>query len=173
MKIKEYPSQETLKEYFSYEDGKLIWKVSKGRIKPGVVAGTPKKLGYESVCVDGNQCQLHRLIYIFHHGEIPENFVIDHKDANPRNNRIENLQAISQRDNLRKQRIYSNNSCGFKGVTFHKDSKKWRANIKTSDGKQTHLGMFTSAELAALAYNEAANFYYGEFAHLNQVDVAS
>ena len=46
----------------------------------------------------------HRIIYECYFGLIKDGFVIDHIDSNPLNNKLENLQAISQSDNLKKGR---------------------------------------------------------------------
>jgi len=43
----------------------------------------------------------------------------------------------------------------FKGVSWHKHSRKWMATIRI-DGKHTHLGCFDDEEAAARAYDEAA-----------------
>jgi hypothetical protein len=51
----------------------------------------------------------------------------------------------------------------YKGVTFCKTTKKWRAQLNG------HLGRFNTIEEAAIAYNTAATEYFGEFAHLNKV----
>jgi len=41
---------------------------------------------------------LHRAIWRFHNGEIPKGFHIHHKDGNPLNNEIDNLQCLSPSD---------------------------------------------------------------------------
>lgn len=49
---------------------------------------------------DGNVL-LHRMVYFDHHGSIPEGFHIHHRDGNKQNNKITNLQAISNSDHHR------------------------------------------------------------------------
>lgn len=44
---------------------------------------------------------LHRQVWIDNKGEIPKGFQIHHKDHNPANNSIENLECISLRDHLK------------------------------------------------------------------------
>ena len=55
-----------------------------------------------------------------------------------------------------------------KGVVWHKNKKKWMAQIQLN-GKQTYLGYFINEIDAAKTYNEAATELFGEFAYLNQV----
>ena len=38
---------------------------------------------------------LHRWIYMYHYGNIPDNMVVDHIDNDRSNNRIENLRCVS------------------------------------------------------------------------------
>lgn len=62
------------------------------------------KDGYFKVglrCSDKTQKKffIHRLLYEAFIGPIPEGFVIDHIDENKQNNSLDNLQALSQRDN--------------------------------------------------------------------------
>lgn len=44
---------------------------------------------------------VHRIIYLAKYGMIPEGYVIDHIDGNPSNNRIRNLRAVTQRENMK------------------------------------------------------------------------
>lgn len=46
--------------------------------------------------------RVHRLVYEIFVGKIPDGYVIDHIDNNSVNNRVENLQAISQSENILK-----------------------------------------------------------------------
>ena len=57
---------------------------------------------------------------------------------------------------------------GYKGVTWRNDRSKWRSCI-TVGGKRLYLGLFETAQEAALAYNVAALKYHGEYAKLNEV----
>ena len=56
----------------------------------------------------------------------------------------------------------------FKGVSWHKRDKRWRAEIKV-DGTRIHLGYYVNAIEAVSAYDQAAKKYFGEFAVLNSV----
>ncbi len=57
---------------------------------------------YDAVCIKGKTYNLGRLVYRQHHGNIPKGMVIDHIDDNPKNNRIYNLQLLTQSDNVKK-----------------------------------------------------------------------
>ena len=61
---------------------------------------------------------------------------------------------IPQRLNSFLTNIKSDNTSGYVGVSKKSDRTKWAANIKI-EGKTTHLGMFTTAEEASIAYQEA------------------
>ena len=52
----------------------------------------------------------------------------------------------------RNQRIKRNNTSGYKGCSFDRGLKKYRAYIRV-DGKQIYLGSFKTAEDGAIAYN--------------------
>ena len=67
----------------------------------------PDKYGYYYVHVcqngKGNNVRLSRFVWECHHGQIPHGLVIDHIDNHKDNNRIENLQCISQSQNSKKK----------------------------------------------------------------------
>lgn len=48
---------------------------------------------------------VHRAVWEAFNGTIPKNFDIDHIDGNPANNNLNNLQAISHKDNIKKRKI--------------------------------------------------------------------
>lgn len=46
------------------------------------------------------QLRVHRLIWECFNGEIPEGLVINHKNGNKQDNRIDNLEAVTNRENV-------------------------------------------------------------------------
>ena len=158
-------TQARVRELFSYrEDGSLIAiERAKGR-KFGKPVGCITKTStnaYLITMIDGKLFKVHRLVYLWHHGHMPEE--VDHKDLNGLNNRIENLRpATRQNQNANKPRN-RNNTSGYKGVTWDKRREKWVAQIMI-DRKHIYLGQFDNAEEAHAAYVKAANENFGEFA---------
>lgn len=97
-----------------------------------------------------------------------KNKEIDHIDGNGLNNQIKNLRICSHAENLKNLTIYKNNTSQYKGVSWHKHSKKWYAYIRIN-GTLKSLGYFSNKIDAAKIYNTAAIKYFGEFAKLNNV----
>jgi hypothetical protein len=56
----------------------------------------------------------------------------------------------------------------YRGVSFSKREKKWRAAIKIDKRTKT-IGYFDSEDEAALAYNRAAREHFGEMAYQTRV----
>ncbi len=75
--------------------------------------------------------------------------------------------TMQERQRLLPKRKFSTSS-KFRGVSFQKNSKKWRAAIQV-DGKNINLGEYKTEESAALAYNEAAKKHFGPHAYQNNV----
>ena len=66
-----------------------------------------KKTGYVCVSLSSgygkpNQTLIHRFVWEFFKGPIPEGMTLDHKDGDKTNNRINNLQLMSGGENSRK-----------------------------------------------------------------------
>ena len=78
--------------------------------------------------------------------------VIDHIDSNKDNNKLNNLQIITNRENVYKtQDKYSSR---FKGVNWNKQYKKWRSAIMINK-KRKFLGSYSDEYQAHLAYQNA------------------
>jgi hypothetical protein len=107
---------------------------------------------------------LHHAIFLFHHGYIPTR--IDHVDGNTSNNKIENLRAATQSQNMGNSKMKSTNTSGYKGVSFRKDTNKWNASIMVN-GKHISLGSYENKEDAAKAYSIGAKQHFKEFAKLD------
>jgi hypothetical protein len=105
--------------------------------------------------------QMHRFIL-----QAPVDIEVDHADLNGLNNQRSNLRLATKSDSQRNKGISSNNTSGFKGVSWHRHTSKWRATIKVDD-HQIQLGGFTDPMDAAKAYDRAAIEYHGEFAVTN------
>jgi len=89
--------------------------------------------------------------------------MIDHVDGNKLDNRRQNLRFATASENQFNRGMSSNNTSGYKGVTFVKKENKWRARI-TAYGKTIHLGDFSDRHEAGYAYEKAAKEHHGEFA---------
>ena len=97
--------------------------------------------------------KVHQLVAMsfLNHKPCGHTLVVDHINANKLDNRLCNLQLISQRKNSTKEnRGFSK----YVGVGYHKSAKKWRARIRIN-GKQKYLGLFKNELDAANAYQEA------------------
>lgn len=92
---------------------------------------------------------------------------VDHEDGNGLNNQRYNLRIATHRQNAQNSRRPQNNTSGYKGVSWRKDTQNWGAIISLPDGKRRRLGSFMTALEAAYAYDAAAREYFGEFARCN------
>jgi len=96
--------------------------------------------------------QIHQLVAIAFLNHIPDGtnkIVVDHINNIPTDNRLENLQLISNRENLSKDK--KNTSSKYTGVSWHKKNKKWLARIRIN-GNRKHLGYFINEIEASNAY---------------------
>ena len=159
---KPLPSQEKLLELFDYKDGQLYWKV---RIRTSIdlskPAGCIEKNGYRRIQIEGKIYRAHRLVWKYHYGKDPKEF-IDHIDGNRINNNIENLREATNQQNLFNTGPSKNNKLGIKGVS--KNGNKYIARIEIN-GKSKYLGMFNTIEEARLVREEAEEKYFKGFAY--------
>jgi len=147
-------------DYFTYDNGNLIWKVALNRkIQVGKVAGCKKPNGYIYATINGGKYAVHRIVWEMHNGPIPEEMEIDHKWGIRCDNRISELRLVTSTGNHRNMAKRSDNTSGVTGVTFCKKRQMWKAYIKQY-GKLTHLGYFADIN-EAISKRKVAEKEYG------------
>jgi hypothetical protein len=151
---------DSVRELLSYnaETGELVWRQRmSSTARPGASAGgIHKHTGYRTIRIFGMQRPAHRIAWVIVHGEWPKGH-IDHINGDRSDNRLANLRDVARSVNNQNQRkIHSHKtSCDFLGVCPSKSAKNpWLAQIRV-DGRQLHIGVYKTPELAHQAYLEA------------------
>jgi hypothetical protein len=172
---KEMPPLEFLNECFELRDeGLLFWKVrprehfqsdsswkSFNTSFSNTEAGSTPSSGYRQVRIGPYRLvKSHRIIYsIYYETALDTTLSIDHINGIKTDNRPENLRLVSDLENKRNARMYTNNTSGVNGACWHKRLCKWVVTIKLED-KRLPLGVFDNIEEAAAA-RKAADIKYG------------
>lgn len=151
-------TQARLKELFSYDPETGVFLRIKPRKDKGHAVGSVTHYGYLSVMIDYKAYKVHRLAWLWEHGDFPIS-CIDHIDGDRLNNRIANLrQATHKQNNQNRRYAIDRSSTGTLGVY-----KGYNGGFKTQisvDGKQIHLGRFKTLEAASEAYKTAKRQYH-------------
>jgi hypothetical protein len=154
-------TQERLKELLNYDPatGIFTWRVAaRNSIRIGQQAGTPHPRGYMIIGIDDSRFKAHRLAWLYVHGEMPP-AELDHINRIPNDNRIANLRLADRYTNTQNTGMQKNNTSGYRGVSWHKGQRKWRARISIR-GKMNELGYFHSKDDAAKRYEEVARVHH-------------
>lgn len=162
--------EQLIREYVNYcaETGDITWRISsRSKGKPGSLVGWIERNGYRSFELKRKPYKCHRVAWLLHYGTWPSG-QIDHINGDKLDNRIENLRDVTQNQNLYNKPSYRNSTSPFKGVSYRKDYKKWRAVIQ-KDGKTSRIGHYDCEKEAALAYNYTAERLFGCYARFNEV----
>lgn len=170
LKIKPLPDREYLLAILGYDpiSGVLTWKAAPHpTMSVGAVAGSPHKThGYVAVGIGRQYFKASRIIWLMMTGNDPGQTLIDHRDRNRSNNAWTNLRLATSADNARNQKVRSDNTTGFRGVTISRKGNyvSYRATIAMA-GRNLYLGRFKTPELAAEAYRKKAVELHGDFAN--------
>jgi len=109
---------------------------------------------------EGGSVYMHRVIL-----NTPTGIKTDHWDGDGLNNQRHNLrQATTIQNGQSFRKFRASKTILLRGVT--KKRNKFRARI-TINKQEVYLGLFSTPELAALVYDQAALQHFGQFAHLN------
>jgi len=114
-----------------------------------------KKKGYlyARLTKDGKckRVSVHRLVAL-HFIPNPKNKEqVNHIDGNRKNNKVENLEWVSNRANCSHRSVGKINTSNYIGVYLNKKHNNWKSAISIN-GKKVHLGTFNSEKDAHLAY---------------------
>lgn len=156
-------THDELLRIFVYEPDMGTLRKVLGARKPYPWRRCGKQGRYLVTTVGGKNYYLHRLVWFYHHGYVPQ--MIDHIDGDPSNNRIENLRECTDAQNQYNSVRKINNRSGHKGVVHHRRcvSRPWQAKIVVRK-KVVSLGYYSTKEEAAAAYLAGAELYAGKFA---------
>jgi hypothetical protein len=155
-------TQEKLKELVYYQDGNLITKVKfADKVVIGKPLGCVNSDGYIQISIQGKKYYAHRLVFLYHHGYLPN--YLDHIDGDKSNNKIENLRAASLHENNYNVKTPKTNKSGVKNVHWNKKNKNWNVTL-AANNKSMYFGSFDDLELAALVAEEARNLYHKQYA---------
>ena len=129
--------------------------------------------GYKKLRINGKEKKQHRILWeVYHNQKIPtgNGLTIDHINQIKNDNRIVNIHLATKQEQQQNKPCYKGGSSTYKGVCWHKATKKWQARIrhpiekdKNGQGKFIHLGLFVIEEDARDAYIKRAREYNEKF----------
>ena len=144
--FRDIPGYEGLYQVSNLGRVKSFWNKTEKILKPA-----KNSSGYVQVILCKSDTKkgvtIHQLIAMAFLGHEPcgHELVIDHINNDKTDNRVENLQIVTNRFNVYKTQ--GRHTSKYKGVSLHKKLNKWVSNIMIN-GKLTYLGLF-NCELAA------------------------
>lgn len=126
---------------------------------------------YVDLCKNG-KVKTHRVHKLVANAflENPENKpCVDHINGIITDNRVENLRFATHQENGYNRKSKRGSTSKYKGVSFDKQRKKWRARYQNADGKYVHIGYFDTELEAHEAYVEKVKELHGEFLNVKGV----
>lgn len=125
---------------------RYLWQADSG--------GYARRTAGRSAGATRSQIWMHREVLRLHGIGIPPGLVPDHRNRNRADNRLENLRFLDRSTQNRNQRLRCTNTSGYRGVSWHEASGKWRAVLRVHN-KDHYLGIYSTPEAAFAAYEQA------------------
>ena len=147
-----------IKDYESLYEVSNLGRIKSLKNKNKILSPRINNKGYDFCGLYKNGVRkyfaVHRLVASLFLDEKSEKYAVNHINKIKSDNRVENLEWVSSRENCCHKFLDKNIYSKYTGVTFHKLRYKWQAQIFIN-GKVKYLGCFTSEEDA---HNARVNF---------------
>jgi hypothetical protein len=144
-------TQRRLKEVVHYNpDTGIFTRIDRGINSKPLGSKHSDENGYLKFSIDGTLYFAHRLAWLYFYGDWP-NGLVDHSNRKKSDNRIVNLRDSNKSKNGHNANVSKRSKTGFTGVTFVKNTKRYRSCF-VKDRKRIHLGYFDTPEKAHEAY---------------------
>ncbi len=133
------------------------WRAQVERRKDGTIKGI---YAVRLITVEKRRVAvlMHRVIT-----DAPDGLEVDHKDTNGLHNTRSNLRQATSMQNAQNRRRRTDNTSGFKGVSYRRG--RWIARISAC-GKDMQVGRFNCRTAAAIAYAKASAALHKEFGRI-------
>jgi len=112
--------------------------------------------GYGEFRLGGKIRKAHRTAYEIANGAIPEGKDVDHRCRNRKCVRPAHFRLVSNKQNCEHRAVDSNNTSGYRGVSFHRVAKKWQVYV-THNGRRHYGGNFLDVHEAGAAAKALRN----------------
>lgn len=119
-------------------------------------------VGYVLCSINNKEFQLHRYIMGLDFYDKERDIIVDHINGDKLDNRKSNLRICKKKENPKNCTLYSNNTSGYKGVTWMGRLNKWQVNLQVNK-KNLYLGVYSDLEKAIEVRKKAEIKYFGEF----------